>query len=171
MSELAKRIIMGIIMVAIVLVAIIYLPQTYFYIAVGVIIFVMSMEWIRLITSNKVIICFYGLVLIAAIVALWWVQRLHYFPISCVVVDLMACIVGIIQLFVFANHPSSAFVQNKSLRIILSLIILISAQYFLTDLRWHGNLWIVYVIALVAMFDTGAYFIGRACGKHHWQKN
>ena len=74
--------------------------------------------------------------------------------------------VGIVQLLVFANRPQSFFVQSKFFRLLLSLVILSSAQLFVCVLRHHGNFWIVYVVAIVAMFDTGAYFSGRAFGKH-----
>lgn len=165
MSETIKRTLMGIVMAVVVLAAIIFLPNIWFYGLVAIVLLLTGFEWIRLISHHGMLQLFYGLVLLAGLVALWWVRWLTHFSMSCIIVDVIAMIIGISQLFAYANNPQSKFANNVLLRAILSLIILISAQYFLTMLRMHGNFWIVYCIGLVAMFDTGAYFAGRAFGK------
>jgi phosphatidate cytidylyltransferase len=165
MSETSKRVLMGIVMAVIVIAAIIYLPQLYFSIAVAAVVLFTGYEWVGLITENKMAQGCYLLALLVCLVAVHVLSHVVYVPIIVLAASLLAIIVGIVQLFVFAANPSNALVQNKFLRVVLSLLILASAQYFISTLRWHGNFWIVYVIALVAMFDTGAYFSGRAFGK------
>lgn len=165
MSETSKRVLMGIVMAIIVIAAIIYLPQLYFFVAVAVVLLLTGYEWFGLIAENKLAQSLYLLVLLACLVAVFFFAHTLYVPIMVLAASLLAIMIGIVQLFVFAANPSNALVQNKCLRVVLSLLILTSAQYFITTLRWHGNFWIVYVIALVAMFDTGAYFAGRAFGK------
>jgi phosphatidate cytidylyltransferase len=64
-------------------------------------------------------------------------------------------------------YPESAVVWAKSLILVpVGLILLIPAWTGLTDLHRISPWWLMYVFALVWGADTGAYFAGRALGKH-----
>ena len=95
---------------------------------------------------------------------------ISYSPsVSCGYYDLSCELAGNHYRYYSAIHLCSqacaTFCANKVLRGLISIIILLSALYFLVTLHWHGNFWLVYTFGLVAMFDTGAYFVGRSLGK------
>ena len=166
MTETIKRIVMGVVMTIIVLAAILYLPTIYFFMAVACVLLLTGYEWIGLITDKNVYKNVYCLALLGSFACIYWAMFLSSFARYALLAVLLAIFIGIVQLFVFAYKPHSMFVQNKMLRCVLSLVILSGAQLFITLLRYHGNFWIVYGIGLVVMFDSGAYFSGRAFGKH-----
>jgi len=166
MSETPKRIFMGLVMACLVMAAIIYLSPMLFYVVVALMLLITGCEWSALIFEKKLSRAIFCLLLVIGLVTVFWLKQCPSFDIIILIASVMAIFIGIIQVFVFANHRQSAFVQSKWLRALLSLVLLFGAQYFITQLRWHGNVWIVYALALVAMFDTGAYFSGRSFGKH-----
>jgi len=64
-------------------------------------------------------------------------------------------------------YPESAVIWAKSAVLVpVGLILLIPAWVGLTDLQHLSPWWLMYVFGLVWGADTGAYFVGRAFGKH-----
>jgi phosphatidate cytidylyltransferase len=166
MLETTQRIVMGFVMAIIVMAAIIYLPPLYFFIAVAGVLLLTGYEWIALITDHPISKSIYMLVLLTCLIG---VSRVMFSPHMFLIIlfaDLAAIIISLLQLFIFSYNQQNAFVHNKVFRVVLSLVMLSSAQLCIVCLRNHGNFWLVYGLALVVMFDSGAYFVGRAFGKH-----
>jgi phosphatidate cytidylyltransferase len=164
--ETTQRIVMGIVMAIIVMAAIMYSSSLCFFIAVAGVLLLTGYEWIALITDKYLYKIGYIIVLLACLIGISRIMLSQHMLLIILFADLAAIIICIAQLFIFSYNQQNDFVHNKLFRVALSLVMLSSAQLFIVLLRYHGNFWIVYGLALVAMFDTGAYFAGRSFGKH-----
>jgi phosphatidate cytidylyltransferase len=171
MAEFIKRIVMGIVMIIAVIAAVLYLSPIYFFIAVACVILLTGYEWSSLITDSHSLKATYLLVLLACLMVMYCQRSSSLFAVVLLQIDLAAILMGLMQLLIFPKNPRNVFVCSKWIRVVLSLVTLSATQYFIVLLHEHGNFWIIYVIALVAMFDSGAYFVGRSFGKHRLAKN
>lgn len=80
-----------------------------------------------------------------------------------------ACVVWAILLLWVLSYPgSAAFWGSRARLLVLGLVVLVPAWAGLAFLRLQefGSWLILYVIGVVACADVGAYFTGRALGKH-----
>ncbi len=82
---------------------------------------------------------------------------------------LVACIWWAVCLLWVQSYPHSALLwQHRWVRLAMGLCVLIPVWHALVSLRTqdYGNWTVLTLIGLVAAADTGAYFSGRAFGRH-----
>lgn len=67
----------------------------------------------------------------------------------------------------FAYPASQKIWAAKTTRLLFGVILLMSAWAAILYLRnhSHGQFWVIYIVAVVAAADVGAYFVGKAIGR------
>ena len=65
------------------------------------------------------------------------------------------------------RYPRNATVwQSRTLRVLMGCLVLVPAWWLLVALQYADPRWVLYVLSLVCLADTAAYFTGRRWGKH-----
>ncbi len=162
---LKQRIITAAIILPIVLVAILTLRNGYFILFASIpILLIGGWEWARLIMlkdyrlRGRYVI---GLVLVAAVA-----YFLNSFTFPVIMIISLLWWVAAIALLVTYKRESTFFMHRPWVFAIAGFIVLISAWWFLGKLHEFNPLWVLYLIMLTVIADTGAYFSGKAFGKH-----
>lgn len=161
MKEFITRTTTAIFLVLFTYTGIIYLPDIYFSAFIFIIISVSVFEFIRLTepaTKSMILIYLNGLAIAA------------YFTFGIPDLQLLVFInlfsFGIFFLvFVRRDELLKEFVRDFGIHI-LSISYLYFPLYFLFRLREIGPNYLLFLIFVIAIGDSGAYFIGRAIGKH-----
>ncbi len=73
---------------------------------------------------------------------------------------------GIIALFQFKDEPDIVGVVTKQVHGIIYIALMISTLVLLRGDTESGVAWVFYILVLVALCDTGAYYAGTYLGKH-----
>lgn len=166
---LKLRAITALVLVAMMVGATLWLPTPALGVFTGVFVLIGAWEWATLsgIANTSVRIGYLALVAAMGVFSFWAVQAWPF-----VVPPLMAAVVAwwvlaLIDLLRHADVHSGLF-AGRILKLSAGLIVLVSAWLSLLILHYRGGgPWIaVYVMALVWAADTGAYFVGRAFGRH-----
>lgn len=160
---LKQRVITGIILVAIVLLALLALPPAAFaVVSMVVIVGLGSWEWAALVG--------YRLMpqrLIAMLPTLLLALLCLFFqpPLMPLLVMALMVWVSILGLLVRYRQHTRFYRDNKGLLPVLGTLVLVLAWYSLIHLNTQSVAYVLYVIGLVAVADTGAYFTGKRFGK------
>lgn len=166
---LRRRAITAVVLVALMIGATLWLPTPALGAFTGVFVLIGAWEWAALagVSAPAARIGFLVLVAATGTFSYWAV---HVWPF--VVPPLMAAVVAwwvwaLVDLLRHADVHSGLF-SGRILKLSAGLIVLVSAWISLLVLHNRGGgPWIaVYVMALVWAADTGAYFTGRAFGRH-----
>lgn len=73
----------------------------------------------------------------------------------------------VLAIFTFSRRKNVAGVAAAAGAVIFAMVYLgLMLGFLLAIRRWHSAWWIVGVIAVTKMTDTGAFFTGRAIGRH-----
>lgn len=162
---LKQRIITAAIILPIVLAAILTLRNGYFILFAFIpLILIGGWEWARLIMlkdyrlRGRYVI---GLVLVAAVA-----YFLNSFTFPVIMITSLLWWIAAIALLVTYKRESTFFMHRPWVFAIAGFIVLISAWWFLGKLHEFNPLWVLYLIMLTVIADTGAYFAGKAFGKH-----
>jgi len=164
MSRLLKhRIITASILIPAVALAIFILPFLWFALLSGLVLLLGAWEWAKLMTLRSplscalyviiVAVCFYGswfvpLLWIMVLSALWWLVAL--------------------ALLLTYPKPQRLWTTGPWLRGIMGILVLMPLYLAINALRSFndGAVILLFVMALVWVADIGAYFFGRAFGRH-----
>lgn len=176
---LKLRIITALCLIPVVLGAIFLLPLPFFALFATAVYLLAGREWGRFIDAGKsnVVMVFLALVLVALMAAVpiehIWADRLHG------LIGLVLKVGALWWLFALPlvlRYPnSSALWHNrpwlKALFALLSLVpffwsLLVLRSYHYEQDAHYGAWLLLFVMALVWVADTGAYFAGKALGKH-----
>ncbi|AMO56147.1 phosphatidate cytidylyltransferase [Endozoicomonas montiporae] len=159
---LKQRILTALVLAPLALAGVIFLSPAVFSVLTALIIMLAAWEWANLAgfeQSGKRILfsLFTGLVcwlvsglshtLVLSIGAAWWV----------------------VALVLVKGYPkTAAYCQNQVLRLFMGILTLVPAWFALVQLKQfdHTGMTILFVFFLVWAADVGAYFAGRALGKH-----
>lgn len=179
---LKERILSAIVLIVVVLIALLWFSPFYFALSLGVVVALGIWEWTQFCGVKQF---FWRLMitgLFGAFIFLWIFGEAHFLTVGRVFenyaepVLLMAVIWWFIALFFVIRYPASAKIWAKSsfLQFIFAFCTLI--PFFIAVLRlrldnyvsnpYDGLMLLLYVFILVWSADSGAYFAGRALGKH-----
>lgn len=169
---LRQRVVTALIMAGLFLAGIALLPLPWLALIFGVLIAMGAWEWSRLAGwSAPPARALYVLFIVAALVALYYYCQLGLAPRREQVQPFLglACLWWSLALLWVRSYPGSAvFWRSVPMRSLLGLLVLapawLSAVYLLSFPRGGGLM--VVLVLVVASADIGAYFCGRAWGRH-----
>lgn len=167
---LKQRIITGLCLAAVLLIFL-FAPAPASLLFFAVVVTIAAWEWADLaaLSGNKRI---YYAVAVAVLIGLAWTLLSQHGEMNIEAVRQVlgwGCAGWALLLLWVMGYPASASIWGGGKRrVVLGLVVLLPAWIGLAYLRLEpaGSWLILYVIALVACADIGAYFTGRAFGKH-----
>jgi len=162
---LKQRIITAVILLPIVIAAILFLDNTYFSLFAFIpLILIGGWEWSRLILledePKKRNLYMLGLIAVAACA--------YYFnPFFFKLVIIIALVWWAIAfaLLITYKRESTLFMHRPWIFAAAGFVVLVSAWWFLGKLHGFNPQWVLYLILLTVIADTGAYFSGKKLGK------
>lgn len=166
---LKQRIITALILVPLVLAAIYYLPTSILALLFGLIILTGATEWAVMAGGRSVQLKFVYPLLLAGLMFLSFTQLSESVSVSTLLN--ISLIWWFIAFLVIINLQTRNRLpkQHTGLYLIIGILVLLPA--WMSLLYLHGNerlgpVWVFYLLAIIWTADTGAYFAGRAFGKH-----
>lgn len=159
---LKQRIMTALVLAPLALAGVIFLNLTVFSFFTALIIMLAAWEWANLAgfeqPAQRI-----GFAIVTG-VACWLVSGLP---------PLLVLSIGVgwwvVAFVLVKGYPDTAkYCQGQAVRLFMGLLTLVPAWYALVKLKEHDNdgLFILFVFLLVWAADVGAYFSGRALGKH-----
>lgn len=162
-----ERIITGSIMALVALFAIIFLPTSVFQLALLIISIIGVLEWQRMLDSSMKLS--YLAVNVVALVIAYILLLTNTYPLLLGIVAVSAYVWLTIPtiLFLQSRNPQP-WVVSKGVTSVLTTLMLLGFYISLSLLHSasDGYAFVLYVIGLVALADSGAYFVGRKIGKN-----
>lgn len=164
-----ERIITGVIMALVALLSIRFLPSYLFQLALLVISLIGVLEWKKMLPESirlPYLMC-NTILLVVAYLFLFS----STFSLLLIVNAIAACIWVMVPLLLYTQIKSpKSWIVSKELTAGLSTIMLLGFYISLSMLHnladGYGYGFVLYVIGLVALADSGAYFVGRKLGKN-----
>lgn len=162
-SELRQRIFTATVLIAAVLLGVLYLPNPYF--AVAALIIFLSIggwEWAKLVSFES----FHRGLFVA------WLLLFAYLIYRWGELRWGAMIIGIIWwsiiliLLALYEQGTQFYKEKKWLLRVSAFLVLLPAWVALITLHKHYPMLVIYLIFLIAIADSGAYFVGKAFGKN-----
>jgi phosphatidate cytidylyltransferase len=173
---LKQRVITALILATVFLVALFGLPAGYFSFFIGAVVLIGAWEWANLSglpalwqrLSYSILVF---ALLIGAALYLGFAGEASLDLDSVAIRDLLiiGCSWWALALLLVQGYPSSAVLWgHKVLRLLMGLLVLIPTWVALVYVRQQPNgAWLVLLLILiVALADSGGYFVGRRFGKH-----
>jgi phosphatidate cytidylyltransferase len=162
-SGLKQRLITGVVLIAAVLLGVLLLPNVAFTVA-ALVVFVSlaGWEWARLVGLQefKQGLFVAALLFAGLIVYVWGDIRW-----AAIVVGVLAWL-GALVLLAMYEKGTDLYQQQTWLLRFAAFLILIPAWIAMVTLHHYFPMLVLYLIFLVAIADSGAYFTGKAFGKH-----
>ncbi|GAB1264828.1 phosphatidate cytidylyltransferase [Aurantivibrio infirmus] len=176
---LKQRVVTGVIMAAIVLAAIFYLPSPIFILIAALIVSIGAWEWSRLASYEGVARYLFVFVFAVILVVIFWFSGLASSVLSSSDAELLkdntlaivfiASLWWLVALFLVKQYPAASGLWSKQWQqTIIGVLVLLPTWASLVFLRLQeqGQWLIVVLIMCVVCADTGAYFFGRKWGRH-----
>lgn len=160
---LKQRIITALILSAIIILGLLYLPSTGFAMLLMAVWAVAAWEWGDLSGLNPLGRVVYAAAVLAALLA-----QFHFAYLNLFYVLLAAVLFWLVAFLLVITYPKSVVCWgSKPMRALMGLFVLLpSALALLYGLQLaNGKMLFVYLVLIVASADIGAYFTGRAWGK------
>ncbi len=162
-SALKQRVITGVVLIIAVLLGVLLLPNTVFAVA-ALIVFISigGWEWSRLveITGQTRGLFVVGLLVVALIA--YFVKDLRW----AFIVAGVIWWVSVLVLLAIYEQGTYFYKNNPWLLRLAAFLVLVPAWIALITLHQHYPLLVLYLMFLVAITDSGAYFTGKAFGKN-----
>ncbi len=162
---LKQRIITALILAPLVLGAIYYLSTPVVAIILGLIILIGAWEWAGLSGFESL----QSRAIYAGITALlMFVSYPLITKVSMNIFLIVACLWWLIALIVIVSSQIKGSLpkQNNWLFLIVGFVVLVPAWMSILYLHGLGSEWVLFLLALIWTADIGAYFAGRALGRH-----
>lgn len=162
-SVLKQRIVTGLILVVCVLLGVLFLPKSLFAVAALVVfISLAGWEWGRLVALDDLARgLFVTALLVCALVAYLW----HDIRWVAIVIGVLGW-AGALVLLAMYEQGVELYKQQRWILRLAAFLILVPAWVALITLHHYYPLLVLYLIFLVAIADSGAYFAGKAFGKN-----
>ncbi len=162
-SGLKQRVITGVVLIVAVVLGVLFLSNPLF--AVATLIVFISLggwEWGRLVGLEELPrgIFVTGLLVVACIAYLWLDIRW-----AIITAGVLAWVVALVLLS-FYKQGTALYKKNKWILRLAGFFVLLPAWVALITLHATHPLLVLYLIFLVAIADSGAYFTGKALGKN-----
>lgn len=173
---LKQRVITALVLATIFLVALFGLPAGYFSFFIGAVVLIGAWEWANLAGLPAIWQrAAYSLIVFGLLVGIAFYvgfegeasPRLDNSAIRELLI--VGCGWWAVALLLVQGYPSSAVLWgHKALRLLMGLLVLIPTWVALVYIRQYANgAWLVLLLMLiVALADSGGYFVGRRFGKH-----
>lgn len=175
---LIQRILTAIVLIPLVIIALFFAPLSIFSYLIIAVCALATWEWSHFLGIVKKTQKAIFMVLIISLLAL-----LYLIPIDLSLkgklytyIIYLSIVWWLIALLLVISYPQSAKYWSKSIliKLLFALFTLIPFYISMLELRsinydidrYTGAVWLLYVFVLVWATDTGAYFAGRAIGKH-----
>lgn len=175
---LIQRILTAIVLIPLVIIALFFAPLSIFSYLIIAVCALATWEWSHFLGIVKKTQKAIFMVLIISLLAL-----LYLIPIDLSLkgqlftyIICLSIVWWLIALLLVISYPQSAKYWSKSIliKLLFALFTLIPFYISMLELRsinydidrYTGAVWLLYVFVLVWATDTGAYFAGRAIGKH-----
>ena len=165
---LKQRIITAAILIPLVIWSIFSLSSQSFTYVLAVILFLATLEWNNFVAySNKVTGWIFSIVTVLVYLYLNNVANTHFYNI----IIYIALAWWLLTLPLLNRFPFSSthLIHNKWLKVIIGFVMLLSTFIALNLLRnttAYGPDYVMYLLLIIWFADSGAYFTGRAWGKH-----
>ncbi|KUJ84979.1 phosphatidate cytidylyltransferase [Microbulbifer flavimaris] len=170
---LKQRIITALVLVALFLGALFFLPIQWFTVATVVVILLGGWEWANLSNLNRALRFVFLAALGAALIGVaQYVFAMDFAnPDTSRAQEVLAVACGwwALAFLWVQSYPASAMLWgNRWVRGLIGLVVLVPAWLSMVILRGqdHGAWLVLFVVAVVVAADVGAYFVGRRYGKH-----
>lgn len=163
---LKQRVITAAILLPVVIAAILMLSNRYFILFSFIpLVLIGGWEWSRLIMLKEYRLRGRYVIALVLVAAMAYFLNSYAF----VVIMVTALLWWLVALALLANYrrESTFFMHRPWLFALAGFIVLISAWWFLGKLHSFNPQWVLYLILLTVIADTGAYFTGKAFGKHN----
>lgn len=165
---LKQRIITAAILIPLVIWSILYATAQGFTYGLAVVLFMATLEWNNFVSyKNKVSAWVFSVVVTSCFLYLEYLAELQFIQYA-IYLSLVWWLLSLPLLFTFP-FKSSHFLQQKSAKVIVGFVMLLSTFLALNLLRNsadYGSDYVIYLLVLIWVADSGAYFTGRAWGKH-----
>jgi len=166
---LKQRVITAIILFSLLVWGILTLSSEMVAVALAFFITIGAWEWTRMMElKNGILRITYVFCIILCLGAGWWMllqmQGLYYLTIICAVIG------WIFALYAVKTYPkNTALYSNKLVKSVIGILLLVPTWMALVGLHispTYGPYFLVYLILLTSVADTGAYFGGKRWGKN-----
>lgn len=165
---LKQRIITAAILIPLVIWSILYASVQGFTYGLAVVLLIATLEWNKFVSyQNKVSGWLFSVVVTACFIYIEYLANLEFIK-TVIYLSLIWWLISLPLLFTFP-FKASHFLQHKPAKIIVGSIMLLSTFLALNLLRnssEYGSDYVLYLLIIIWIADSGAYFSGRAWGKH-----
>lgn len=161
-AALKQRVVTGVILVVVmILVVLTTTPPIFAIFSLIIFISLAGWEWARLVSFDETQRNIFIATLLAISVLVYWSDSFRWFFIILGTTTWM-----IILLFLATYEKETSFYEDNSILLrFFAFLLLIPAWASLITLHQFYPLLVLYLILLVAVADSGAYFVGKAYGK------
>ncbi len=162
-SVLKQRIVTGVVLIVAVLLGVLFLPNNLFAIAALIILVsIGGWEWGRLVSLNGLTQSLFVAGLLVVALSAYFIDDLRWVFIVAGVLWWVAVLV----LLAIYEQGTYLYKNYPWLLRVAGFLVLVPAWVALITLHQHYPLLVLYLIFLVAITDSGAYFTGKAFGKN-----
>ncbi len=162
-SGLQQRIVTGIVLVFFVLLGVLYLPSAWFAVfSLIVFISIGGYEWGKLVSFSDQSRGFFVIGLLAAAVISYFLVDYHS---TFIMLGALWWLV-VLVLLAFYHQGTTLYTNKAWLLRVSAFFVLVVAWLALINLHQRFPQLVLYLIFLVAIADSGAYFTGKAFGKN-----
>lgn len=159
------RIITGLILLPLTLLAVIELSPVFFAVSMAVLIGIAAWEWSQLIGFHTQLLCvFYVFLVIVGLFFAAWLPALPF-----LLLGLIVWLWALVAIVMYQRKGQSAGFQIPVLRALSGFFVLIAAWdaiVLLQSSTSFGPAWLVFVLLIIWAADVGAYFVGYYLGCH-----
>jgi len=164
---LKQRIITALVLIPFVIWSILFATKQGFTIGLAVILFLATLEWNNFVAfKNKINAWLFSVVVTSSFLVLEFLTTLEYIQLV-IYFSLIWWLLSLPLLFSFP-FKSSHWLRQQPAKIVIGYIILLSTFLALNALRnadAFGVDYVIYLLLIIWIADSGAYFAGRAWGK------
>jgi len=168
-----QRIITGLILLPLAFCGFFLLNGWAFALFIGAVCLLAAFEWAALAgmqkNISKSLYAIFVLLLLLGPRYLYGAHSKQWFDLSHLVM-LVGCFWWLVALLLVLLYPSSRlWIGGRALRLLMGLLLLLPAGFALIlikDFPTKGNALLAWLLALIWLADSGAYFVGRRFGKH-----
>jgi phosphatidate cytidylyltransferase len=161
---LKTRVITALILLAIFLPILFLLPPVYLSALFFLILVGAAWEWSRLISPGATYAAYFYAIICAMLVAFLWLLAEPNIELALLSVALAFWVIGMPMILSQGIYLSMS--RWRLVFSVLGFIVLPTAWLSLDILREIGLVWLLSTMILVWLADIGAYFVGKAFGKH-----
>ena len=165
---LKQRVITAAILIPFVIWSILYATAEGFMYGLAAVLFMASLEWNKFVGFNNTLNGFvFSVVVTSSFLFLEYMDELIFIK-YVIYLSLIWWLLSLPLLFSFP-FKTTHLLQQKSAKIVIGFLMLLSTFLALNLLRnssEYGINYVIYLLIIVWIADSGAYFAGRAFGKH-----